>query len=329
MLVTVGVVALTGGIVLGAVSTMATLSAKNVSLNDSGINLRRSVLNLTTDAEKAVEVTDVANFDPVTNTFTPVAKGTWGNAVRMMTLLPGSFYLVDSSTSLYTASNPPSASGSSTPTYLSAGTTTVNATYDATSSAITTLNSLLTGSERLLALYPIRRQSDSASGKLGLALSAKPSITASGKVAFSLASPLTAAPASSTSDANATIQTFNQAYLIRECAYVVLPNGDGNACNLYYMSNTAVPGALVLRSPAIAARQPTDIYHPAASAAGTGACFCLTTDSSGEQVLQILLPVASRDYSNVLLNGGRTAAAYNLYITANVARRSLQGLNTQ
>ena len=328
MMVTVGVMALCGGVIIGAISTMATVSAKNVALNDSGINMRRAILRLTTSVEESVEVTDVSNFNPATNTFTTVASGTWGNAVRLMALLPGSCYIVDSATSAYSAASPPLNSSASTTTYLPAGTTTVYATYATNSSAMASLIPTLTGSERLLALYPVRRQPEPAPGKLGLALSGKP-VASAGKITFNLASPLTVAAASISSDTNATIMEYNPAYLLRECAYVVLPSGDGKSCSLYSMADTAVPGTRVLRSPAIAGTQPGDIYHPAALSAGTGACFCLSVNSAGQQVLQILLPVSAKDYSNALLNNGSSQAAYNMYITANIHRRSLQGINTQ
>ncbi len=317
MMVTAGVIALSGGAIYGAISTVATVSAKNVALNDSGNSLRRAMERLSTAVEEAVEITDVATFNGTT--FTSQATGTWGNAVRIIRYLPGTYYIVEQN-SLYTASNPPP----SIPTplkYLPVGTTTIYVAYNTAANTTTTLS----GSERLLPLYPLRREvltGGPALGTLGLGLGA--GTLSSGRGSFTLDNALTLAPTSASDDSTATVKAYNAAYLIQESAFVVIPNAGGNSCNLYYLADTSQPASRLLLSTNLAATQPTDVYHASQPTGSSGCSFCLRTDANGNQVLQMLLPIASQQYANALVAHGQTQGAYNFSVTANLSRRSLQ-----
>ncbi len=326
-MITIGVIALSGGAIYGAISTMATVSAKNVALNDSGNSLRRALDHLSIAVEGAVEITDVANFDGTS--FTTQTAGTWGNAVRIMRYLPGTYYIVENNSPYSAANQPPSTLSPQPPSYLAAGTTTVYVTYNAAAATTTTL----TGSERLLPQYPLRREilpGGPSLGTLGLGIGA--TTLSGGAGSFALDKPLAYAPtttaantpAVATDDATATVRLYNPAYLIQECAFVVLPNAGGNSCNLYYLADTSLPASRLLLSTNLSATQPIDVYHAAQAAGNSGCCFCLRSDASGNQILQILLPIASQSYTNSLVARGQTQGAYNFSVTANISRRSLQ-----
>jgi hypothetical protein len=61
---------------------------KNVSMNESNTNLQWAYYKMLTALEGSASFVDCANFNSTTQTFTPVAAGTWGNAVRFETICP-------------------------------------------------------------------------------------------------------------------------------------------------------------------------------------------------------------------------------------------------
>jgi hypothetical protein len=246
---------------------------------------------------------DCANFNSTTQTFTPVAAGTWGNAVRFETICPITLYVMPDDSSGYTISNPPP------PTrvhYLNQADTSVRLTYN---TSLYSNAAAYSASSRLLPTYPALSGSGTSTQNPGV----QPGI------AFDSAN--TATPGvvtlTFTSGINANILDCNRAYFIQESAFVVTTSPDGHRSLLFMPDcrSTSVSTVVCRDLDGGNQSQPGDTTIPGG---GTPGIFCFP---NGTTTVQVLLPVRSQEFLNVMSRAGGSAARNNTWVNVNCKLR--------
>lgn len=275
------------------------LSAKNVAFNISNTSLQQAYLRLLTTLESAPLFVDCANYNSTTQTFTAVSTGTWGNSVRFMQTLPIAGYVLPDNGSGYTVTNPPP------PThlvYLNSSDQLISLSYNTSlysTSGITT-------SARLYPAYPSVSQTVSGGSSPGL----KPGLTidsvdtsVSGTIKVHLPTPL----------GSNVFLDCNRAYLMVEAAFAVIQAADGHK-ELLYFADTSQPNSSVnicRELDGANQTQPNDTTIPSGGTPGTF-CMVATLDA-----VQTLLPIRTREFSNVINRQGGSPAHNDQWINLN------------
>lgn len=298
MIVATCVCLVAGGLCLSMFRLSLTLTAKNISLNDSNAALQTSFSQVLATMESSILV-DCANFDPASQTFTPLAAGTWGNTVRFMRLLPVTVYVLPDDGSSYTMDNPPASTRLS---YLKKGSSAVNVTYNAALYPFTNPPA----SARFYPSFPATSElvsnplSKSPGTKPGLGIASVSNATVSnglGKATINLTNALVG---------DRTVSDCTHGYILVEAALTVIPETTNGPKRLLYFDDTTLPANYVVVCPSLDA---TDQSPPDAAPAGTTYPGCFRCPV-GVGILQTVLPIRSRDYSNAItlsLNGGAQA----------------------
>jgi hypothetical protein len=310
VMVALGVFVLGLGIVYESFMASVYLTNKNISLNIGNLDLQRSYYSMLTNLESAGIFVDCANYSQSTNSFTAVATGTWGNAVRFMTVVPISLYILPDDNSGYTVSNPPPPTRN---VKLQSTDTSISCNYNTTlypHPAVTTS----------LRFYPcfakvtetIAGGSSPGINVPGLGFSSYTNSTP-GLLTLHMLNPV----------GTNSISDCNRAYLMVESAYAVTTDpSDGHKQLLYFADATnAASYTIVARNlDPLKQTQANDTTIPAGGTPGT---FCMT---SGLNAIQALLPIRSKDYTNFLQKSGGTSALNNTWLNVNLKfrlRRSL------
>ena len=294
LMVAVSLFAVASGIFFAVFSLSLTLGLKNVSLNDSGTSLQNSYARCLTTLEGAVSLVDCANFDPTTQTFTAVADGTWGNAVRYTATLPLVGYILPDDGSGYNVNNPPAALRTG---WLQTGAATVSLSFNPALYPSTGLT--IPSSARLLPAFPATSETVSGGAspgvKPGLGIAAV-TFPAAGRATVSLDNALGVKA----------VTDCTRAYVILEGALAVvpeIPGAAGGPRRLLRFDDATPPGQfpVVCRSLDGARQVPPDGSVPG----GTLGCF---RHPAGSGAIQAMLPILSRDYSSVVRGAGRGGA---------------------
>ena len=315
ILVSVAVFAVASGIILGVISTAGVLGAKNLALNDSGDSLRRATSRVCNSLEEAVEITDVCTYDVTAQSFsTTVDASGWGNAVRFMRFLPGTFFMIDTTKS-YTMSAPPDAYS---PQYITSPANTITAKYNRTApGSIPSVS--IAGNERLFVQFPVMREN----GKLGLGLQS--ASDNAGQVTFTLDAPIPATVPASITNNYQGIRAYNAAYLIIESAFVLVQRPSGYA-ELLYIADTANPAVAISLTTSVDPRAQVDTRN-ANAAVPAGCPFWLGTDNA-VQYVRMMLPLRARSLDQAVRRLGGSNADSNAYVSINIKSKGQQRFTT-
>lgn len=273
---------------------------KNVSMNEANTNLQWGYYRMLTTLESAATFVDCATYDPNAQTFTAVSPGTWGNAVRFMQLCPITCYVEPDDGSGYSVSNPPPPT---TTTYLQSTDQTVTFSYNA---ALYNA-SCIPASARIFPTYPQVSGTVSTGSSPGV----KPGLSFTllntsvpGTIGVQLPAPL----------GSSTFLYCNRAYFMVEGAFAVTTSAlDGHKTLLYFPDTTQPANSVTIcqKMDGNNQTQPGDSSIPSGGTAGT---FCIP---SGSTSVQVLFPVRSLEYFNVMGRDGGSAARNNTWINVN------------
>jgi prepilin-type N-terminal cleavage/methylation domain-containing protein len=281
---------------------------KNVSMNESNTNLQWGYSQMLGTLESAAMFVDCANYDPVAQTFTAVGSGTWGNTVRFMQMCPITCYVKPDDGSGYSISNPPPPS---TTTYLQSTDQTVTFSYN------TALYnpSCIPASARVFPTYPELSGTVSTGSspgvKPGLSFS---TITASaGTITLKFPTAL---------GSNAFVYC-NRAYFMVEGAFAVTTSAVDGHKTLLYFPDTTHPSSSVTICQKMDGSNQTQPGDPSIPSGGTSGTFCIP---SGSDSVQVLFPIRSLEFLNVMSRDGGSSARNNTWINVNCKFRQRETL---
>ena len=294
------VLAAGSGALYETVMTSMYMVDKNVSLNESNTNLQWAYYRMLSTLESAADFVDCATYDPTAQTFTAVSAGTWGNAVRFMQLCPITCYIEPDDGSGYSVSNPPPPS---TGTYLQSTDLSVNLSYN------TSLYSAYCSpsSARLLPTYP--EVSGTVSG--GSSPGVKPGLAFS---SINTATPGTITVNFSSALGGNTFLYCNRAYFIVESAFAVTTSAVDGHKTLLYFPDTTHPSVYVTICQKMDGSNQTQPGDSTIPVGGTPGTFCIP---AGVSFVQVLFPVRSLEFLNVMTRDGGSSARNNTCINVN------------
>jgi prepilin-type N-terminal cleavage/methylation domain-containing protein len=282
---------------------------KNVSMNESNTNLQWGYYRMLSTLEAAATFVDCATYDPVAQTFTAVSPGTWGNAVRFMQLCPITSYVEPDDGSGYSVTNPPPPANV---TYLQSTDQTVSLSYN---TALYNA-SCIPSDARLLPTYP----QVSGTVTTGNSQGVKPGLsfdsintTVPGAITLHFPAPL----------GSSTFLYCNRAYFMVEGAFAVTTSAvDGHKSLLYFPDTTQPSNSVTICQKMDGSNQfqPGDSSIPAGGTSGT---FCIP---SGSTSVQVLFPLRSLEYLNVMSRDGGSATRNNTWINVNCKFRERETL---
>jgi prepilin-type N-terminal cleavage/methylation domain-containing protein len=273
---------------------------KNVSMNEGNTNLQYGYYKMLSTLESAAMFVDCANYDPVAQTFTAVSSGTWGNAVRFMQLLPITAYVEPDDSSGYSVSNPPPPT---TTTYLQSSDQFVFFSYN---SALYNANCVTTDA-RVYPTYP--EVSGTVTG--GSSPGVKPGL------AFTVAQNNGAGTLGiyiPNTIGSSTFLYCNRAYFILEGAFAVTTSSVDGHKSLLYFPDTLQPSNYVTLCQKMDGSNQTQPGDSTIPSGGTSGTFCIP---SGSTSVQVLFPVRSLEYYNVMSRDGGSSARTNTWINVN------------
>jgi len=273
---------------------------KNIALNASNTNLQWSYYRMLSTLESAATFVDCATYDPVAQSFTAVTPGTWGNAVRFMRLCPITGYVEADGTSGYSVSNPPP------PTdvvYLNSTDQYVSFTYN---TSLYRANSI-PSSARVYPTYPEVSGTVSTGSSPGV----KPGLnfdsidtSVSGVIKIHLPTAL---------GTNAFL-ACNRAYFMVEAAFAVTTDATDGHKILWYIPDTSSPATAMIICQKLDGDNQTQPGDTSIPSGGTANTFCIP---SGSGSVQVLLPIRSQEFLNVMSRAGGAAARNNTWVNVN------------
>jgi len=299
-IISLAVLAAGSGALYETYLTSMYMVAKNVSLNESNTNLQWAYYRMLSTLESAATFVDCATYDPTAQSFTAVTSGTWGNAVRFMQLCPISCYVEPDDGSGYSVSNPPPPS---TATYLQSSDMSVTLSYNSSLYSATCIPS----SARFLPTYP--EVSGTVSGgsspgvKPGLAFSSINTATA-GAITVNLSAAL----------GSNTFLYCNRAYFIVESAFAVTTSATDGHKTLLYFPDTTHPSVFITICRKMDGNNQTQPGDSSIPSGGTSGTFCIP---AGASYVQVLFPVRSLEFLNVMSRDGGASARNNTWINVN------------
>ncbi len=273
---------------------------KNVALNEANTNLQWGYYRMLALLESAGTFVDCASYNSSTQTFSAVSPGTWGNAVRFMQLCPITCYVEPDNGSGYTVSNPPPPS---LVTYLQSTDQYVSFSYNTALYKA----SCIPSDARVFPTFPevsgTVTTGNSQGVKPGLAFDSL-TTPSSGTITLHFPSPL---------GSNAFLSS-NRAYFMVEGALAVTtdPN-DGHKILLYFPDTNQPANSFILcqKMDGSNQTQPGDSSIPSGGTAGT---FCIP---SGSTSVQVLFPIRSFEFLNVMSRDGGSATRNNTWLNVN------------
>jgi len=276
------------------------LTDKNIAMNEANSSLEWAYYRMLTELDNAGAFVTCANYDPVARAFAPVAAGQWGNAIEFMRLLPFTGYVNPDDGSGYSVSNPPPPTRT---VYLQTGDQFVFLTYNpALYSA-----AVIPGDARLYPTYPHVSQSVAS----GTNSETVPGLSydvidtsVSGLVGLHMPAVL----------GSNTFLDCNRAYFMVEAAFVVTTSTSDGHKTLTYIPDTNAPGASVTICSRLDGSNQTQPGDTSIPTGGTGLTFCMP---AGGDAVQVLLPICSLEFLNVMTRAGGSAARNNTWINVN------------
>jgi prepilin-type N-terminal cleavage/methylation domain-containing protein len=285
------------------------LMDKNIAMNEADTNLQWGYYRMLTTLESAGEFVDCATYDPVAQTFTAVSPGTWGNAVRFMQPCPITCYVEPDDGSGYSVSNPPPPT---TANYLQSSDQFVFFSYNP---ALYNANCVTTDA-RVFPTYP--EVSGTVTGgsspgvKPGLAFTV---VQNNGAGTLGIYIP-------GTLGAN-TFLYCNRAYFMVEGAFAVTTSSVDGHKSLLYFPDTLQPSNYVTICQKMDGNNQTQPGDASIPTGGTSGTFCIP---SGSSCVQVLFPVRSLEYYNVMSRNGGSSARNDTWINVNCKFRQRQTL---
>ncbi len=285
------------------------LTDKNIAMNEANTNLEWGYYRMLTELDNAGTFVTCANYDPVAQAFAPVTAGQWGNAIEFMRVLPFTGYVKPDDGSGYTVSNPPPPTRT---VYLQTSDQFVFLTYNpALYSA-----AVIPSDARLFPTYPHVSQSVTSGTNSqtvpGLSFDVIDT-SVSGLVGMHMPTVL----------GSNTFLDCNRAYYMVEAAFVVTTSATDGHKTLIYIPDVNAPGTSVTictRLDGNNQTQPGDTSIPAGGTAGT---FCMP---GGSNAVQVLLPIRSLEFLNVMTRAGGSAARNDTWINVNCKFRERAAL---
>jgi prepilin-type N-terminal cleavage/methylation domain-containing protein len=282
---------------------------KNIAMNEADSNLQWGYYRMLTTLEAAGEFVDCATYNPATQTFTAVSSGTWGNAVRFMQLCPITCYVEPDDGSGYSVSNPPLPT---TTTYLQSTDQSVLFSYN---TALYNASCIPTDA-RLFPTYPELSGTVSTGSSPGV----KPGLnfdgittTVPGTITLHFPTPL----------GSNTFLYCNRAYFMVEGAFAVTTSSADGHKTLLYFPDTNQPSNSVVICQKMDGNNQTQPGDSSIPTGGTSGTFCIP---SGSTSVQVLFPVRSLEFLNVMSRDGGSAARNNTWINVNCKFRQRETL---
>ncbi len=280
--------------------TIMVLTDKNVSLNETNTNLQWGYYRMLTQLESAGLFVTCANFNSTALTFTPVAAGTWGNAIEFMQVLPFTGYIEPDDGSGYSVSNPPPPTRS---VYLQPSDQFVFLSYNPA-----LYNASVIPSDAVLyPTYPHISQSVTS----GTTTATAPGIsfnvintTVSGLVGLHMPTAL----------GSNTFLDCNRAYFMVEAAFVVSTSAADGHKTLSYIPDTNYPASSVIICQKLDGNNQTQPGDSSIPSGGTSGTFCMP---AGGNSVQVLLPIRSLEFLNVMSRAGGSASRNNTWVNVN------------
>ena len=292
----------------GTLRTNMFLVDKNISINEANTNLQWGFYRMLSTLESAAMYVDCATYDPSAQTFTAVTSGSWGNAVRFMQLCPITCYVKPDDSSGYSVSNPPPPT---TTTYLQSSDQFVFFTYNASLYNA----SCIPSDARVYSSFPQLTGTVTGGSSPGV----KPGIafdvidtSVSGLIGTHYSSPL---------GSNAFLYC-NRAYFMYESAFAVTTAADGHK-SLLYFPDTLNPSNYVTICAKMDGSNQTQAGDASIPTGGTAGTFCIP---SGSTSVQVLFPIRSLEYLNIMSRGGGSASRDNTWISVNCKFRQRETL---
>jgi hypothetical protein len=255
---------------------------------------------------------DCATYSSTSQTFTAVSSGTWGNAVRFMQMCPVTCYVEPDNGSGYSVSNPPPPT---TTTYLQSSDQFVFFSYNAAlynASCVTT-------DAYVYPTYP--EVSGTVTG--GSSPGVKPGL------------PFTVVQTSVSGSAGTlgiyipgtlgsnTFLSSNRAYFMIEGAFAVTTSSVDGHKSLLYFPDTLQPSNYVTLCQKMDGNNQTQPGDSTIPSGGTSGTFCIPPGSTS---VQVLFPIRSLEYYNVMSRDGGSSAINNTWINVNCKFRQRQTL---
>jgi prepilin-type N-terminal cleavage/methylation domain-containing protein len=273
---------------------------KNIACNEANTNLQWSYNRMLSTLESAALFVDCATYDPTAQTFAAVSPGAWGNAVRFMRLCPITCYTEPDDGSGYSVSNPPLATATiylkSTDQYISFSYNT--ALYKA---------SCIPATARVFSTYPQVSGTVSTGSSPGV----KPGLnfdtidtSVAGTVKIHLPAPL----------GSSAFLYCNRAYFMVEAAFAVTTDATDGHKILIYIPDTSAPSSFVTICQKLDGSNQTQPGDSTIPAGGTSGTFCMPAGSGS---VQVLYPIRSQEYINVMSRDAGAAARNNTWINVN------------
>jgi prepilin-type N-terminal cleavage/methylation domain-containing protein len=286
------------------------LMDKNVAMNEGNTNLQYGYYKMLSTLESAAMFVDCANYSSTTQTFTAVSSGTWGNAVRFMQLLPITAYILPDSGS-YSITNPPPPT---TVTYLQGSDQFVFFSYN---TSLYNGNCINTDA-RVYPAYP--QLSGTVTG--GSSPGVKPGIGIINYQNSPAQSPPLGIEVSGSIGAN-NFLAYNRAYFMVEGAFAVTTSTSDGHKTLLYFPDTLQPSNYVTLCQKLDGSNQTQTGDSTIPSGGTSGTFCIPP---GSTAVQVLFPVRSLEYYNVMSRNGGAAARTNTWINVNCKFRQRMSL---
>jgi prepilin-type N-terminal cleavage/methylation domain-containing protein len=285
------------------------MMSKNVSMNEADTNLQYGYNRMLTTLESAAMFVDCATYSSTSQTFTAVSPGTWGNAVRFMTLLPITCYVKPDDSSGYTISNPPPPT---TTNYLQSSDQFVFFSYNP---ALYNANCVTTDA-RVYPTYPAVSGTvtggSSPGVKPGLAFTVT-SNDGAGTLGIYIPGTL----------GSSTFLYCNRAFFIVESAFAVTTSAVDGHKSLLYFPDTLQPSNYVTICQKMDGSNQTQPGDSSIPSGGTSGTFCIP---SGSTTVQVLFPIRSLEYYNVMSRDGGSSARNNTWINVNCKFRQRMSL---
>jgi Tfp pilus assembly protein PilE len=273
---------------------------KNVAMNEGNTNLEWAYYRMLTQLENSGALVDCANYDPTAQTFTAVTSGSWGNAVRYMQVCPITCYVKPDDSSGYTVTNPPPPT---TTTYLQSTDQFVFFTYNASLYNA----SCIPSDARVVPTYPSITGTvtggNSPGPKPGLAFDTLDT-SVSGLIGTHY----------STALGSNTFLYCNRAYFMQESAFAVITNATDGHKSLLYFPDTQGSTAYTTICQKLDGSNQTQAGDSSIPSGGTSGTFCMPV---GSNCVQVLLPIRSLEFLNVMTRAGGSVARNNTWVNVN------------
>ena len=299
-MIAVAVFGVGSAMVYESFETSTLLVNKNVAMNEGNTNLEWAYYRMLTQLEESGALVDCANYDATAHTFTAVTSGSWGNAVRFMQVCPITCYVKPDDATLYTVTNPPPPTVT---TYLQTTDQSVSFTYNSSLYSA----SCIPANARVVPTFPTISTTDTGGNSPG----AKPGLAFD---SIDTAAPgliVTHFPAALGSN---TFLYCDRAYFMQESAFAVITNATDGHKSLLYFPDTKGSTSYVTICQKLDGSNQTQPGDSSIPSGGTSGMFCIPAGSSS---VQVLLPIRSLEFLNVMSRAGGSTARNNTWVNVN------------